>query len=63
MTPTQNSRDFAIVLIERHYETYESIMRMCLSYMSTSDVEDMLKSNDCLEAFLEVYLNEFGMKG
>ena len=58
----KNSRDFVFELMDRNYETYESIMRKCLSYMSTDDVEDMLRSNDCLEGFLEGYLEEFGIK-
>lgn len=58
----ENSRDFAFELIDRTYETHESLLRACLSYMSTDDVTDMLKSNECLECFTEDYLEKFGIK-
>ena len=60
--PVKNSRDFAYELIDRTYETHESLLRACLSYMSTDDVTDMLKSNDCVDCFTENYLEEFGIR-
>ena len=58
----ENSRDFAMDLIEKTYETHESLLRACLSYMSTDDVTDMLKTNECLDCFTEAYLEEFGIR-
>tara|TARA_R110000782_G_C14496032_1_gene377948 strand:- start:303 stop:485 length:183 start_codon:yes stop_codon:yes gene_type:complete len=58
----ENSRDFAMDLIDRTYETHESLLKACLSYMSTDDVTDMLRSNECLDCFSTDYLNEFGIK-
>jgi|9_EtaG_2_1085328.scaffolds.fasta_scaffold186885_1 hypothetical protein len=60
--PVKNSRDFAYELIDRTYETHESLLRACLSYMSTDDVTDMLRSNDCVDCFTENYLEEFGIR-
>ena len=58
----ENSRDFAISLIDRTYETHESLLRACLSYMSTDDVTDMLRSNECLDCFTKDHLENFGIK-
>jgi len=58
----ENSRDFAISLIDRTYETPESLLRACLSYMSTDDVTDMLRSNECLDCFTKDHLENFGIK-
>ena len=57
----KNSRDFAYELIDRTYETNESMLRACLSYMSTDQVTDMLRSNECLDCFTEDYLKEYGI--
>jgi len=57
----KNSRDFVFELIDRTYESKESMLRACLVYMSTADVEDMLKSNECLDCFTEDYLKEYGI--
>jgi len=58
----KNSRDFAYELIERTYESNESMLRACLAYMSTDQVTDMLRSNECLDCFTEDYLNQFNIK-
>ena len=58
----KNSRDFAYELIERTYESNESILRACLSYMSTDQVTDMLQSNFDIDCFTEDYLKEYGIK-
>ena len=34
---------------------------MCLKYMSTDDVTDMLAYNECLGIWTEDYLAEFGI--
>ena len=58
----KNSRDFVFELISRTYESHESMLKMCLKYMSTDQVTDMLTSNECLECFTEDYLKEYGIK-
>ena len=58
----KNSRDFAYELIERTYESNESMLRACLSYMSTDQVTDMLQSNFDIDCFTEDYLKEYGIK-
>ena len=57
----KNSRDFAYELIERTYETNESMLRACLVYMSTDQVSDMLLSNFGIDCFTEDYLKEYGI--
>ena len=58
----KNSRDFVFELIDRTYETNESMLRACLSYMSTDQVTDMLQSNFDIDCFTEDYLKEYGIK-
>ena len=57
----KNSRDFACELIDRRYETNESMLRACLAYMSTDQVTDMLQSNFDIDCFTEDYLKEYGI--
>ena len=57
-----NSRDFVFELIDRTYEGYESMLRACLSHMSSDRVTDMLRSNECLDCFTEDYLKQFNIK-
>ena len=57
----KNSRDFVYELINRTYESHESVLKMCLKYMSTDQVTDMLASNECLDCFTEDYLKEYGI--
>ena len=57
----KNSRDFAYELIERTYESNESMLRSCLAYMSTDQVSDMLLSNFGIDCFTEDYLKEYGI--
>ena len=57
-----NSRDFVFELIDRTYESHESMLRACLLYMSTDQVTDMLRSNECLDCFTEDYLEQFNIK-
>ena len=46
-----NSRDKALELVEDGYVSAESMLTMCLKYMSTDDVEDMLDCNELSERF------------
>tara|TARA_R100001463_G_scaffold815_1_gene3697 strand:+ start:899 stop:1096 length:198 start_codon:yes stop_codon:yes gene_type:complete len=62
MQVEKNSRDFVFELISRTYESHESMLKMCLKYMSTDDVADMLEDNECLHGFYESYLEEFGIR-
>ena len=48
-----NSRDKALELVEDGYVSAESMLTMCLKYMSTDDVEDMLDCNELSDRFLE----------
>jgi hypothetical protein len=48
-----NSRDKALELVEDGYVSAESMLTMCLKYMSTDDVEDMLDCNELSERFTE----------
>ena len=48
-----NSRDKALELVEDGYVTAEDLLTMCLKYMSTDDVEDMLDTNELSERFME----------
>ena len=49
-TPS-NSRDKALELVEDGMVSAEDMLTMCLKYMSTDDVEDMLDSNELSERF------------
>ena len=57
----KNSRDFAYELIDQTYESNESMLKACLSYMSTEQVTDMLLSNFGIDCFTEDYLKEYGI--
>jgi hypothetical protein len=48
-----NSRDIALELVENGIVSAESMLTMCLKYMSTDDVEDMLDCNELSERFFE----------
>lgn len=50
-----NSRDKALELVEDGYVSAESMLTMCLKYMSTDDVEDMLDCNELSERFDATY--------
>jgi hypothetical protein len=48
-----NSRDEALELVENGIVTAESMLTMCLKYMSTDDVADMLDCNELSSRFQE----------
>lgn len=48
-----NSRDRALELVEMGMVTAEDMLTMCLKYMSTDDVEDMLDCNELTARFHE----------
>jgi hypothetical protein len=48
-----NSRDEALELVENGMVTAEAMLTMCLKYMSTDEVEDMLDSNELSSRFME----------
>lgn len=48
-----DSRDRALELVEDGYVSVEDMLTMCLKYMSTDDVEDMLDANELSERFTE----------
>ena len=48
-----NSRDIALELVENGIVSAEAMLTMCLKYMSTDDVEDMLDCNELSERFFE----------
>ena len=48
-----NSRDKALELVEEHMVSAEDMLTMCLKYMSTDDVADMLDCNELSERFEE----------
>ena len=47
----QNSRDQALDLVEMGVVSAEDMLIMCLKYMSTDDVEDMLDVNELSRRF------------
>jgi len=49
----QNSRDYALDLIEMGLVSAEDMLTMCLKYMSTDDVEDMLDANELSARFMD----------
>ena len=49
----QDSRDQALDLVEMGIVSAEDMLIMCLKYMSTDDVEDMLDANELTERFME----------
>lgn len=50
---TQNARDRALELVEMGMVTADDMLTMCLKYMSTDDVEDMLDCNELSARFQE----------
>lgn len=48
-----NSRDIALALVEEGMVSAEAMLTMCLKYMSTDDVEDMLDCNELSERFFD----------
>jgi hypothetical protein len=48
-----NSRDAALELVEEGLVSAENMLSMCLAYMSTDDVADMLDANELSERFQE----------
>jgi hypothetical protein len=48
-----NSRDEALELVDNGLVTAEAMLTMCLKYMSTDDVADMLDANELSERFQE----------
>ena len=50
-----NSRDTELELVENGMVSAEDMLTMCLKYMSTDDVEDMLDTNELSERFEEAY--------
>ena len=48
-----NARDRALELVEMGMVTAEDMLTMCLKYMSTDDVEDMLDANELSARFHE----------
>ena len=49
----QDSRDKALELVDDGMVTAEDMLTMCLKYMSTDDVADMLDANELSERFQE----------
>jgi len=54
MRRPQNSRDTALDLVDDGVVSAEDMLVMCLKYMSTDDVEDMLDCNELSPRFMEV---------
>jgi len=48
-----NSRDEALELVENGIVSAESMLTMCLKYMSTDDVADMLDCNELSSRFMD----------
>ena len=48
-----DSRDRALELVEMGMVSAEDMLTMCLKYMSTDDVEDMLDTNELSPRFQE----------
>jgi hypothetical protein len=48
-----NSRDEALDLVESGVVSAEAMLTMCLKYMSTDDVADMLDANELSERFMD----------
>ena len=48
-----NSRDRALELVDMGMVSAEDMLTMCLKYMSTDDVEDMLDANELSPRFQE----------
>ena len=45
----KNTRDKAYELLEEGLVSPQAMAEMCLQYMSTDDIEDMLLSNDMIK--------------
>jgi hypothetical protein len=48
-----NSRDAALALVEEGLVSAEQMLDMCLGFMSTDDVAEMLDANELSERFRE----------
>ena len=48
-----NARDKALELVEDGMVSAEDLLTMCLKYMSTDDVADMLDANELSDRFQE----------
>jgi hypothetical protein len=48
-----NSRDEALDLVDNGVVTAEAMLTMCLKYMSTDDVADMLDCNELSDRFMD----------
>lgn len=48
-----NARDEALDLVENGIVSADAMLTMCLKYMSTDDVADMLDCNELSDRFLE----------
>lgn len=48
-----DARDKALELVEEGMVSAENMLTMCLKFMSTDEVEDMLDANELSERFLE----------
>ena len=53
MRRPQNSRDRALELVEEGLTTAEDMLTMCLKWMSTDDVEEMLDANELSDRLLD----------
>ena len=49
----QDSRDYALDLVEMGVVSAQDMLLMALKYMSTDDVEDMLDANELTERFMD----------
>ena len=54
-----NSRDAALALVEEGLVSAEQMLSMCLGFMSTDDVEEMLDANELSERFQEEDEDEY----
>ena len=50
-----NSKDFALELVDNGVITAEDLLVCALKYMSTDDVEDMLRANELPTTESELY--------
>ena len=54
-----NSRDRALELVEMGMVSAEDMLTMCLKYMSTDDVDEMLDMNELSPRFQEDWDEEY----
>jgi hypothetical protein len=54
-----NSRDAAFALVEEGLVSAEQMLSMCLGFMSTDDVAEMLDANELSERFQEEDEDEY----